>query len=126
VTLGYDDFFAVLDMSWATRRELEGVPPEEVGPMHREQMVIEGEKGSIKLYMDGRIAFIDASGAETTMAEKTELDHPESHYRLQSHFVDCLNSGEPFQTSGEDNVRTLELIFATYESARSHEVVHFR
>lgn len=126
VTLGYDDeFYAVLDMSWATRRELEGAPPSAVGPMHREQMVIEGEKGTIKLYMDGRIAFIDAAGVESTLAEHTELDHAQSHCRLQGHFIACLNSGAPFQTSGADNAKTLELIFATYDSAAKHEVMRF-
>ena len=126
VTLGYDDnFFAVLDMSWATRRELEGKPPEQVGPMHREQMTIEGEKGTIKLYMNGRVSFIDAAGVESTLEAHTELDHAESHCRLQGHFIDCLNRGAPFQTSGEDNLKTLELIFATYESAATHDVIRF-
>ncbi|MFD2329934.1 Gfo/Idh/MocA family protein [Cohnella sp. GCM10020058] len=123
VTLGYDDAYVVMDMSWATRRELDGPPAEQVRAEHREQIVIEGERGTVKLYMDGKITLIDGQGAETVVAERTELDHAESHFRLQSHFIECLNDGRPFQTSGEDNVRTLNLIFAVYRSAERHEVV---
>lgn len=125
VTLGYEGFYAVMDMSWATRRELPGRLPAQVLPEHREQMAIEGERGSLKLYMNGRISFIDANGLETTVEERTELDHAESHYRLQSHFIECLDSGSPFQTSGEHNVKTLELIFSAYRSAQTHQAIHF-
>ncbi len=125
ITLGYEDFYGVLDMSWATRRELELPPSEKVQAEHREQIIIEGDKGTLKLYMDGRITLIDIKGVETTVAENTELDHAESHYRLQSHYIECMNSGKPFQTSGEDNLKTMELIFSTYISADRHEVIHF-
>ncbi len=114
-----------MDMSWATRRELEGPSSEKVHAEHREQIIIEGDKGTLKLYMNGKITLIDGMGMETTLIESTELDHAESHFRLQSHFIDCLNSGEPFQTSGEDNLKTMELIFSTYRSASRHEVIHF-
>lgn len=125
ITLGYDDSYAVMDMSWATRRELEASLPDKVSVEHKEQIIIEGDKGTLKLYKSGRITFIDTTGMETVLAESTELDHPESHFRLQSHFIECLNSGEPFQTSGEDNLKTMELIFSTYKSAKQHQVIHF-
>lgn len=125
VTLGYEDFYVILDMSWATRRELDSPAYDGVRAEHKEQIVIEGDAASLKLYMNGRITLIDKQGIETTLAEHTELDHPESHFRLQSHFIDCLNSGEPFQTSGHDNLKTLELMFATYQSAEHHEVIRF-
>jgi len=123
VTLGYDEFYVVMDMSWATRRELDGPLPDRVLPDHREQLVIEGSLATVKLRFDGTIVRIDDRGNETTIAERTELDHGESHFRLQSHFIECLDTGRPFQTSGEDNLRTLELMFAVYESAMRHEAV---
>lgn len=125
VTLGYDDFYAIMDMSWATRRELEAPVGEVVIPQHREQISIEGDQGTLKLYMDGSISIISTLGIETVMIKHTEWDHAESHYRLQSHYINCLGSGVEFQTSGEDNLRTLELMFAVYHSAKKHEVVHF-
>lgn len=125
VMLGYDGFYVVMDMSWATRRELEKPPAANVQAEHREQMVIEGNEGTLKLYMNGKITLTDNEGFERILASRTTLDHAESHYRLQNHFIDALHNGLPFQTSGEDNLKTLELIFSTYESAEGHRVIHF-
>ena len=35
------------------------------------------------------------------------------------HFLGCLESGEPFETGPEDNLKTLELVEAAYEAAAS-------
>lgn len=125
ITLGYKDSYTIMDMSWATRRELLQPPADKVQAEHREQMVIEGDLGTLKLYMNGDITLIDGNGMESIVEKNTSLDHAESHFRLQSHFIDCLNSGQPFQTSGEDNLKTMNLIFSTYASAERHEVIHF-
>ncbi|CAN0351593.1 unnamed protein product, partial [Ectocarpus sp. 4 AP-2014] len=34
----------------------------------------------------------------------------------QRHFIDCLRSGEPFETSGEDYLRSLTAVEAVYEA----------
>jgi predicted dehydrogenase len=125
ITLGYDDFYAVMDMSWATRRELAAPPGINVQAEHREQLIIEGEKGTLKLKTNGDITWVDNAGVEQVRVAGTELDHAESHYRLQAHFIECLNNGLPFQTSGEDNLKTMRLMFSTYTSAERHEAVHF-
>jgi predicted dehydrogenase len=44
-------------------------------------------------------------------------------YALQRHFVDCMQSGAEFESNGEDYLRTLAVVDAVYESARSGEVV---
>jgi predicted dehydrogenase len=44
-------------------------------------------------------------------------------YALQRHFVDCMRSGAPFESSGEDYLRTLRVVDAVYESARASQVV---
>jgi predicted dehydrogenase len=127
VTLGHSDFYGFMDMSWATRGQLELPMGKEVGPLHREQLTIDGDKGTLKLYMNGRITIVDRDAeSEYTVLEQSKLDHEESHYRLQSHFVHCLNTDEPFQTSGEDNVKTLRLMFGVYDSSNTHEVVKLK
>lgn len=126
VTLGYDGFYAVMDMSWAARGELERAPDADVKAEHREQMVIEGELATLKLRRNGDIALIDGSGREKLLQEGIVLDHADSHVRLQSHFIEALDSGKPFQTGGEDNLKTLRLMFSAYRSAQYHEVIHFR
>lgn len=126
VVLGYEDFYGFLDMSWATRQKLDQPLGDRVGPVHLEQLVIEGDKGTLKLYTDGRITIVSQSGqVERTVEERTELDHEESHYRLQSHFISCLESGGEFQTSGRDNLQTLRLAFGVYESAKQHLPIVF-
>jgi predicted dehydrogenase len=124
VVLGYDDFYGYMDMSWATRQKLDVPLGDAVGPVHLEQLIIEGEAGTLKLYTSGKITIVSKDGGtETTIAETTELDHEESHYRLQSHFIDCLENGGPFQTSGADNLVTLRMTFGTYQSAKQHAPV---
>ncbi len=126
VVLGYDDFYGFLDMSWATRQQLDRPLGDKVGPVHLEQLVIDGQNGTLKMYTDGKITILSRDGeTERVIEAKTYLDHEESHYRLQSHFVACLNSGENFQTSGHDNVQTLRLAFGVYESAQQHRPIVF-
>jgi predicted dehydrogenase len=121
VVLGYDNFYGFLDMSWATRQQLDLPLGEKVGPVHLERFIIDGDNGTLKLYTDGRITLVLKNGdKEEIIADKTELDHEESHFRLQSHFINCLETGKAFQTSGEDNLITLKMAFGTYESATKH------
>ncbi len=44
-------------------------------------------------------------------------------YALQRHFVESMRTGAPFEASGEDYLKTLVVVEAVYESARSGEVV---
>ncbi|MFS0724383.1 Gfo/Idh/MocA family protein [Paenibacillus sp. 1P07SE] len=125
VMMGYDNgFYGLLDASWATRRNLSKPPGPGVRENHVEQLAIDGEDGTLKLYADGRITIVSRDGlTEATVLETTTLDHGESHYRLQRHFVSCLASGAPFQTGGEDNLITLQMVEAAYTSAREHRPV---
>lgn len=45
-------------------------------------------------------------------------------YSLQRHFVDCLLSGEPFESDGEDYLKTLAVVDAVYDSAEAKHAVH--
>ncbi|WP_348620478.1 Gfo/Idh/MocA family protein [Paenibacillus polymyxa] len=122
IMLGYEHYFGLMDMSWATRRELNGQLPEQVLPDHKEQLVIEGDEATLKLYNTGKLSLINNQGVEKVLVEKTELNYEESHKKLQAHFIDCLNTGKEFQTSGHDNIKTLQLVFDTYDSAENHKV----
>lgn len=44
-------------------------------------------------------------------------------HRLQRHFVDCMRSGAPFESSGDDYLKTIEVVEAAYESAATGEVI---
>ncbi|MBP3961747.1 Gfo/Idh/MocA family protein [Paenibacillus lignilyticus] len=124
VMLGHEGFYGFMDMSWATRQKLDRPLGEQVKAVHLEQFVIDGSNGSLKMYTDGKITVVSKDGAsERVVKDETTLDHEESHFRLQSHFIACLSNGEPFQTSGEDNLITLRLAFSVYESAAEHKTI---
>jgi D-apiose dehydrogenase len=61
----------------------------------------------------------------------TELDYPRERknfagdcvYFLQRHFVDCMLSGQEFETNGVDYLNNVRIVEAAYESARTGEVV---
>jgi predicted dehydrogenase len=44
-------------------------------------------------------------------------------YTLQRHFVDCVLSGAPFESTGEDYLKTLRVVDAVYESAELRQSV---
>ncbi|MDF2721601.1 MAG: gfo/Idh/MocA family oxidoreductase [Paenibacillus sp.] len=127
VVLGYKDFYGFLDMSWATRQKLDEPLGEQVGPVHLEQLVVDGDQGTLKMYTNGKISVVSKDGArETTVLEPGPLDHELSHVRLQSHFIDCLNDGSEFLTNGQDNLVTLAMVFGTYRSAMNHQPIFFQ
>jgi predicted dehydrogenase len=48
----------------------------------------------------------------------------DSALHIQRHWVECLRTGRTPETSGEDNLRTLELVFGAYESAEKMVAYH--
>ena len=47
-------------------------------------------------------------------------------YFLQRHFVDCMATGDDFESNGFDYLKTIEAAEAAYESARVKQVVRCR
>lgn len=124
VLMGYDYFVGYLDASWATRQKLDRALGTNVGPVHLEQLIIDGSEATLKMYTSGKIAIVSKDGMrQQILADSTELDHEESHIRLQTHFLECLQSGARFATEGSDNLITLSMVFGVYESAAKHEPV---
>jgi predicted dehydrogenase len=126
VVLSHEGFVGLMDMSWATRQSLDRPLGKEVGPVHLERLVIDGKLGSLKLDTLGRITLISEDGmVSTVLHSETSLDHEESHFRLQKHFIDALASGSPFATSGEFTLDTVRLIDAVYRSSKTGQAVAY-
>jgi predicted dehydrogenase len=94
---------------------------------------IEGPRGSIELCADYEIRVTTAKGTDVQR-------HPPPHYAwanpaydvAHASIVDChrnllaaLQGKGRGETTGEDNMKTIGLVFAAYESARSGKVVYF-
>lgn len=98
--------------------------PDEPGPVLGYAR-FEGNQGKLLLSGTGRIFL------EPTLGTRKEHEYaiPSSGYRgdsclaTQRHFVRCLQSGEEFEASGSDYLRTLHAVFRAYESAESGRVV---
>jgi predicted dehydrogenase/kynurenine formamidase len=82
-------------------------------------LFVEADRGSIRLDNDGRL-FVKPLGAD-------EREHEYVHkrrgfagdcvYFTQRHFIECLRDGTPFETSGPEYLKTLELVEQAYEKA---------
>ena len=85
------------------------------------QLLVEGNAGSIRLHDDGRLT--------TQRLGEPEQDHDYHHsthgfagdcvMATQQHFVDSLRSGQPFETSGSEYLKSIAVQEAMYRSAQS-------
>jgi predicted dehydrogenase len=112
----------VVELSYASRLDEELFPQTLVH--------LEGEQGSATLGRHFRLSVTDEGGTRTTPATPQRLPWMErdreaiqgSVVAVQQHWTDCLREGREPETSGRDNVRTLELVFGAYESADTGDV----
>lgn len=93
---------------------------------------IEGTKGSIELTPD---YWIKVNTDDGTVSKRIDppgyswirSDQPHWHASIAACNADLLNyikTGKPAETSGEDNLKTMNLIFKSYESAKKNQVIN--
>jgi predicted dehydrogenase len=95
---------------------------------------VEGDRGSLELAPDYWVRVTTADGTHARRHPPPQYAWTDPAYAVaQSSMVRCnadllaaLRSGDPTQaeTHAEDNLRTVRLIFAAYDSAREDRVVH--
>ncbi|HEX4946713.1 MAG TPA: Gfo/Idh/MocA family oxidoreductase [Blastocatellia bacterium] len=115
----------VCEMSYASRTEHERFPETYVH--------IEGEKGSLELGPDYRLCVTTEAGSCIKRYPPPHFSWVDPAYELvQASIVPCnanllaaLRGEAQAETTGEDNLKTVQLIFASYESARSGKVIYF-
>ncbi len=108
---------SVVDCSYATRRSPETFP--------ETLLEIDGETGTLRLDAGYRVTIQNSENSEMRdvspklydWAEKPWHNIQESVVAIQQHFIDCLSAGHAPETSGADNLKTLELVEAAYVSA---------
>ena len=95
---------------------------------------VEGPRGSIELGAGYLIRVTTPKGTQITRHEPARYAWANPAYDVaHASIVDCnanllaaLQGKGAAETTGEDNLKTLELVFAAYESARTGKVIHFR
>jgi D-apiose dehydrogenase len=113
----------VCEMSYASRLEHERFPETYV--------YVEGEKGSMELGPGYWIRVTTADGTHARRHPPPRYPWAEPAYDLvQASIVPCnadlllaLQGKKTAETTGEDNLKTMRLVFAAYESARTNETV---
>jgi predicted dehydrogenase len=118
-----DGVTVTCEMSYASRLEHQTFP--------QVCILVECEKGSVELALDYWIRTTTEAG---TFAKQCPLPwydwmdpvHQVVHASIVScnaHLLEALRTGLQAETSGEDNLRTLELVYGSYESAAGRKVV---
>lgn len=57
------------------------------------------------------------SGRRETVEYDPDIVYPDSYAAAIRHFAEALRANEPFETSAEDNLETLELVEDAYRAA---------
>jgi predicted dehydrogenase len=92
---------------------------------------VEGTTGTLRLRRGFRLELHGRGKREVSEVAPTVPSWADPQWALvqesvlntQQHFVDCLRSGDAFQTSGRDNLKTFALVEAAYASAASGQPV---
>jgi D-apiose dehydrogenase len=110
-----------MDHSW-------GSAPARVEADRREgDLLIEGRDGSYRFDdAPGILVHLDLTGRETVVGRYKEADDPflAAFAGCAGDFAAALRHGRPFESEIEDNLRTLRVTLAAYDSARANQVVH--
>jgi len=86
---------------------------------------LDGSKGHLELDLDGNLS-LKLLGRPT---RRLDYVHPRQGFagdcvfHLQKHFVDRMRDGAPFENSGEDYLKTVDLVEACYRSQATGQVV---
>jgi len=86
------------------------------------EFLVEGTAGSIRLAADSRLTLqrLGEKGIEIPYERADRNFCGDCVYFTQRHFVDRMLDGGPFETSGEEYLRTLAVQEAIYHSAEAH------
>ena len=90
------------------------------------ETVVEGVEGSLRLRLDGSID-LDRHGRPV---ERIEVDLPDQDHvylqgyiAAQDHFINGILTGDAHETSGEDTLKTMDVVWSGYESAAHGRVI---
>ncbi len=93
---------------------------------------VEGDKGALSLLPDYVLVTTTKAGTstETTTLPDYAWMHPEyvvaqsAMVATHENFLAAVREGVPAETTGEDNLKTLQLMHAAYQSAETNRVIH--
>lgn len=92
------------------------------------EFLVEGNAGSLRLHLDGRITIKELG------SEEREHFYPHERrgfagdccYIAQRHFAECLLTDQPCETSGEEYLKTMMIQEAVYESGAKRSAINVK
>ncbi|MBD5777972.1 Gfo/Idh/MocA family oxidoreductase [Pelagicoccus sp. NFK12] len=86
---------------------------------------IDGSRGHIELNFDGSLTLKKLGEAPVKIEYKHERINfaGDCVYNLQRHFVDTMQSGGSFESTGEDYLKSVALVEACYQSNATNQVI---
>jgi len=123
LVLGYNGLTCVVDNSWASV-QVPGIDYQD-GLKPRpliSRLEVEGTEGTLAMRPDGALHLVTDTGHQQWPFPPQGTE-PQSRIAAQQHFIDCLERGAEFETTGADNLKTMALVYAGYLSAEQSRVV---
>ena len=115
IVVKLNQVISVVDMSWASLQTWEYKQKASWG-----EYTVEGEEGTLYLRQDGVLRLITDNDEERFRFPLDEYSR--SYQATHQHFIDCLQSGVEFETSGPATMKTMELVFGAYDSAENERI----
>jgi predicted dehydrogenase len=124
ITLRMGDAIVNVEMSFVSKTEW-GHFPEEL-------IYLEGTKGTLELGPDFWIRLTNADGTRIRRCVPPHYPWADPAYDvnhasmvpIHQDFLRALRTGEPPENTGEDNLKTMHLVYAAYESAAANQVIY--
>lgn len=119
-----DDITVTCDMSYASKREHDRFP--------ETYIEVEGSEGFLELGPDFWIRETTADGTRATRHKPPRYEWADPAYDVvhssivpaQASFVAALNGTGEAENTGEDNLKTMQLVFGAYASADKQQVIN--
>lgn len=97
-------------------------------------LFVEGEQGSLELGPDYWLRSTTRAGTLIKRVPPPRYAWADPAYEVvhasiaacNANLLGALNGQAPAETSGEDNLKTVRLVFASYDSASQDQVIHFK
>jgi predicted dehydrogenase len=94
-------------------------------PVAMNRLTVEGERGTLHLSPDGRLWLTEYGQPERehNFATTSAGYKGDSVWATQHHLIDCLRSDRLSESEGRDYLKTVQAVFACYQSAESGQCV---
>ena len=125
VILKIGDMMCAVDISYSTKTEGVHFPETFV--------TVEGKKGTVELGPDYTLRITTDQGTHVRRYAPPRYPWCDPDYNvahasmvpIHQDFLRAFRTGQPPETTGEDNLKTMRLVYAAYDSAERNQVITF-